>query len=120
MRLDAVAAVGGGARSRFWMQLVAHVLGRPVSATPAATRGRLRRGAARPHGAHRRGTQSRSARKPPVLDVLEPDAALHAAYAARFRRSRPLSRAEGGVRRGVGILLEQDLAVDALTAFDRN
>lgn len=92
VRLAEIAAVGGGARSKFWMQLVSHVLGLPVvryqgSGTgPAFGATRLARMA----------LTSETARevcgKPAVLDILEPDHALHDAYAKRFEDYRRLYR----------------------------
>ncbi len=84
------AAVGGGARSRFFMQIVANCLGIPIvryrgsETGPAFGAARLARIAA---GA---GSVGEVCTKPDVLDVLEPDPALHAAYAERFQLYRRL------------------------------
>jgi xylulokinase len=96
IRLGAVAAVGGGARSRFWMQIVAHALGRPViryagSATgPAFGAARLARLALTGE------PPDDVCAKPPILDVLDPDPALHAVYCERFEVFRRLYRALKG------------------------
>ena len=93
VKLSSVAVVGGGARSRFWMQLLSHVLGLPVlryrdSGTgPAFGAARLARMALTGEPARDVCT------KPPVLDGLQPDPALTAAYAERFRKYQSLYRA---------------------------
>ena len=84
VRLDAVAAVGGGARSRFWMQLLAHVLGRPVIRYAGSEKGPAFGAARLARLALTGEAAGEVCAKPPILDVLEPDPALHAAYAERF------------------------------------
>jgi xylulokinase len=97
--LTSVAAVGGGARSRFLMQLVAHVLGVPVvrhagrENGPAIGAARLARMALTGESAEQVCV------KPPVLDVLEPDRALTAAYGERFETYRRLYPALKGLFR---------------------
>ena len=93
VKLSSVAVVGGGARSRFWMQLLAHVLGLPVvryrdSGTgPAFGAARLARMALSGESARDVCT------KPQVLDVLQPSAMLTSAYAERFAKYQNLYRA---------------------------
>ena len=93
VKLSSVAVVGGGARSRFWMQLLSHVLGLPVvryrdSGTgPAFGAARLARIALTGESARDVCT------KPQVLDVLQPNAALNTAYGPRFEKYRTLYRA---------------------------
>lgn len=83
-------AVGGGARSLFWMRIFAHVLGRPViryagsESGPAFGAARLARMALTGE------TPAEVCGKLPVADMAEPDAALHEAYAARFEAFRRL------------------------------
>jgi xylulokinase len=90
VKVPSVAAVGGGARSRFWMQVVAHVLGLPVvryrdSGTgPAFGVARLARMALTGESAREVCT------KPSVLDVLQPDPTLNAAYRERFQKYQAL------------------------------
>jgi xylulokinase len=90
VRLSSVAAVGGGARSRFWMQLLAHVLGLPVTryrdseTGPAFGAARLARMALTGESAPEVCT------KPQLLDILEPDAALHRVYRERLEKYRAL------------------------------
>ena len=85
VRLDKIGAVGGGARSRFWMQVIAHVLGLPVVRYRGSGTGPAF-GAARLARLALTGEEPKAVCfKPPVLDVLEPDPALTAAYAERFK-----------------------------------
>jgi xylulokinase len=86
LRLTSIAAVGGGARSKFWMQIVSHVLGMPVVRYHGSETGPAF-GAAR---LARMAITSETARevcgKPAVLDILEPDPSLSEAYAKRFEQ----------------------------------
>jgi xylulokinase len=99
--LESIAAVGGGARSRFWMQLVAHVVGLPVTRYAAGENGPAF-GAARL--ARLALTGERTAEvcsRRPVRDVLAPDPALTAAYAERFAAfTRLYASLKGEFRRG--------------------
>lgn len=89
---SSIAAVGGGAQSAFWMRIVAHCLGIPVvryrdSGTgPAFGAARLARLALASE------PPADICRKPDVLDVAEPDAALTPLYAERFETYRALYR----------------------------
>jgi xylulokinase len=88
--LPKVAAVGGGAKSRFWMQLLAHALGIPVVRYAGSETGPAV-GAARLAIMALTSARPRDiCARPPILDVLEPDPALHAAYAERFQAYRSL------------------------------
>jgi xylulokinase len=99
----AVATVGGGARSRFWMQLLAHVLGRPLTRYAGSETGPAFGAARLAHLAATRETPQAVCSKPATLDVFEPDAALHAAYRERFEAFRSLYQAlRGEFRRGEG------------------
>jgi xylulokinase len=93
LRSGPVAAVGGGARSRFWMQLLAHCLDRPVLRYAGSEKGPAL-GAARLARMALTGEKpAEVCRKPAVLDVLEPDRALAGAYAGRFEAFASLYRA---------------------------
>jgi xylulokinase len=88
--LRSVAAVGGGARSRFWMQLFAHVLGVPVVRYGGSEQGPAF-GAARVARLALTGeVLGEVCAKPPVEDVLQPDLALHDAYGKSFEAYRAL------------------------------
>jgi xylulokinase len=90
---DRVTAVGGGARSRFWVQLIAHILGRPLVSSAGSENGPAF-GAARLARMALTGEPARDVcRKPPVLDVLEPDLALTDAYTERFQVFKNLYQA---------------------------
>lgn len=88
-----LAAVGGGARSRFWIQLIAHALGRPVIRYAGSEKGPAFGAARLARMALTGETAGDVCAKPAILDVAEPDAALHAAYAERFDGFRSLYRA---------------------------
>jgi xylulokinase len=89
----AIPVVGGGARSRFWMQLLANVLGRPVERYAGSDKGPAF-GAARLARIALTGEEPAAiCTKPPVEDTFDPDPALTAAYAERFERYRSLYRA---------------------------
>jgi len=92
VKLGEVAAVGGGVRSRFFVQVIANVLALPVvryagsGVGPAFGAARLARMALTGESA------GDVCAKPPVLDVATPDAALAAAYAERFETFARLYR----------------------------
>ena len=91
--LASVAAVGGGARSRFWMQLIAHVLGLPVTRYVGGDKGPAF-GAARLARLALTGEKAgKICVKPAVEDELRPDPGLHEAYSERFENYRKLYRA---------------------------
>jgi xylulokinase len=93
VRLGRVSAVGGGARSRFWMQIAANVLGIPVVRHAGGETGPAF-GAARLARMALTGEKPGDVcAKPPIRDVCEPDPALTAAYAPRFEVYRKLYRA---------------------------
>ena len=87
---DAVGVIGGGSKSRFWMRLMASVLGRRIvlyeggGTGPAYGAARLARLAATGEA------PEDVCRKPPVAAVLEPDPALQAAYLPRLEKFRSL------------------------------
>ena len=93
IRLDTVAAVGGGARSGFWMQICAHALGHRVIRYAGSEKGPAFGAARLARLAFTGEMASDVCTKPPILDVLEPDPALHEAYAERFERFRQLYQA---------------------------
>ena len=89
----ALAAIGGGARSPFWMRLLATVLDRPVTLYAGAAKGPAF-GAARLARLAVTGEKPEAVcGKPRVAEVLEPAAALVRAYATKGERFRFLYRA---------------------------
>jgi xylulokinase len=91
--LDAIAAIGGGSRSPFWMRILATVLDRPITLYAGAAKGpafgvaRLARLAATGEPV------VEVCRKPEVAQMMEPDRALVPAYRDRGERFRALYRA---------------------------
>jgi len=92
VRLGRVSAVGGGARSRFWMQIVAHVLGIPVVRHEGSETGPAFGAARLARLALTGASPSDVCTKLPVRDVLQPDAGLSTAYAERFESFARLYR----------------------------
>lgn len=84
-----VAVIGGGSRSRFWMQMLASVLGRPVDRYRAAAQGPAF-GAARLAQLACGGDVQGISSKPPLLETLEPDPAISALYREQSLRHREL------------------------------
>jgi xylulokinase len=92
VKLASIAAVGGGVRSRFWMQIISDVTGLPVvryrgsETGPAFGAARLARIALTSELA------GDVCAKPVVLDVLQPRAEVTDAYSERFKGYRALYR----------------------------
>ena len=87
--VTALAAIGGGARSPFWMRLLATVLDRPVTLYAGAAKGPAF-GAARLARLALTGEAPEAVcGKPQVAEVLEPEPALVGAYNARAGASAP-------------------------------
>ena len=91
--LDAIAAIGGGARSPFWMRLLATVLDRPVTVYAGAARGPAFGAARLARMAVTGEAAAAVCGKPEVAAVLEPELPLVDAYRERSRRFRALYRA---------------------------
>src|SRR6185503_9742639 len=85
-----VAAVGGGSRSRYWLQVLATALGVPVEVPAAgdfgAAFGAARLGLVAATGAD----AARVCTAPPPGHTVEPDASLSSAFAAALERYRAL------------------------------
>jgi xylulokinase len=88
-----VSLVGGGARSRFWMKLIASAIGLPVLRHAGSEKGPA-------FGAARLGRLALTGEapetvcaKPPVIETIEPDPQLGEAYRERFETYRRLYRA---------------------------
>ena len=89
----ALAAIGGGARSPFWMRLLATVLDRPVTLYAGAAKGPAF-GAARLARLAVTGEAPEAVcGKPEIAQVLEPERPLVAPYFERGRRFRYLYQA---------------------------
>lgn len=91
--VPAPAAIGGGARSPFWMRLFATILDRPVTLYAGAAKGPAF-GAARLARLAATGEPvAEVCRKPEIAAVLAPERDLVTAYAERGQRFRSLYRA---------------------------
>jgi xylulokinase len=91
-RRDPVAIIGGGARSRFWAKLIASALARPLWPSSVAAAGPAF-GAARLARLALTGEAVASiCIKPAPGEIVQPDGALHAAYAERFPTFQKLYR----------------------------
>jgi xylulokinase len=82
--------IGGGARNRFWLKLIASALGVPVGRVAGADKGPAF-GAARLARLALTGEDAAAVcMKPPLIETIEPDPALHDAYADRVEAFRRL------------------------------
>ena len=91
--VPAPAAIGGGARSPFWMRLFATILDRPVTLYAGAAKGPAF-GAARLARLAATGEPVADVcRKPEIAAILAPERDLVAAYTERGQRFRSLYRA---------------------------
>jgi xylulokinase len=89
---SAVAAIGGGARSPFWLKLIASAIGLPVLRVAGSDKGPAF-GAARLARLALTGEEPAAVcLKPAVIETVAPDADLHAAYGERFRLFQSLYR----------------------------
>jgi len=90
--VDRLAAIGGGARSRFWMRILASVLGRPIHLYAHGERGHAF-GAARLARLAATGEAPAIVCAKPAIDhIIEPDPTLHDAYQHSIQRFRRLYR----------------------------
>lgn len=88
--LQSVTAVGGGARSHYWLKAIATVLGIPVT-IPAHGDFGAAFGAARLGLAAATGADPRAVMTPPAIaETIDPDAALSGAFAERLWTYRKL------------------------------
>lgn len=95
----ALPIIGGGARSRFWLKLIASALGRPLQRPAVAESGPAFGAARLARLALTGGTVAAVCTRPDVVETIEPDLALTEAYAARFEDFRALYAA---IRRARG------------------
>jgi len=88
-KVERLLAVGGGSRSRTWLEIIASVLGVPVD-VPADGDFGAALGAARLGQAAAQGSAAGIFTKPPLSGTIEPKAALTQSYAGAYQHWRPL------------------------------
>jgi xylulokinase len=89
-QISALRAIGGGSQSEFWMKIVASALGVPLTRCRGGEKGPAF-GAARLARLARTGEAvNEVCGKPPIHDVIEPDAHLASLYASRIPHFRDL------------------------------
>jgi xylulokinase len=86
----AIPVIGGGARSRLWLRIIAGALGLPVARVAGADKGPAFGAARLARMAVTGETASAVCNKPRVTETIEPDMALYTAYVERFRTFRAL------------------------------
>ena len=96
--LTSCMLAGGGARSRFWGQMLADVLNIPLQLPEGAETGAAMGAARLGMLAAGAGDIDSICTPPPVSATFTPDAAAHAAYAPRLARFRALYPAEKAAR----------------------
>jgi xylulokinase len=90
--------IGGGARSRFWMKIIASALGRPLQRVAHADAGPAFGAARLARLALTGETPEAVCTKPRVEETIDPDSALNRAYDERFHTFRALYRSIRRVR----------------------
>jgi xylulokinase len=97
-RSDPLPVIGGGARSRFWMKLIASILGRGLLRVSGGQTGPAF-GAARLARLALTGEAPEAVcTKPAMEEAMAPDTALQERYASRFADYRALYAAVRRVR----------------------
>jgi xylulokinase len=91
-RDGAVAVIGGGARSRFWLRIIASALGLTVLRLSGADKGPAFGAAHLARMALTGEAPSAVCRKPEVLEEIHPEPTLTAAYEERISAFRSLYR----------------------------
>lgn len=87
-----LAAIGGGARSRLWLEIIASALGRPIDIQAGAAKGPAFGAARLARIARDGGTVAESCPAPAIAATIEPDPVRAAAYAERLPLYRALYR----------------------------
>ena len=85
-----LSAVGGGTRSRYWLELLATTLNAPVDVPAAGDFGAAFGAARLAMTAVTRAEAAQVCTPPPVSETIEPNASHVAAYAAAHERYRAL------------------------------
>jgi xylulokinase len=92
-RVDRVAAIGGGSRSRFWMQILANALDRPVVLYREGAQGPAFGAARLAQLAVTKRSVEEVCAVPAVAETIEPEPGLVDAYRAAGQKFRRLYRA---------------------------
>ena len=87
-----IAVIGGGARSSFWMRIVASVLGVAIERLAGGDKGPAFGAARLARLALTGEAPAAVCKRPRVVETIAPDAALNAAYGERFPTYRALYR----------------------------
>jgi len=98
--LESCMLVGGGARSGFWCQMLADVLGIRLHLPEGAETGAALGAARLAMLAAQAGDEAQVCVAPPVRDIFRPNPAASAAYTPRLARFRALYPAEKATRVG--------------------
>ncbi|MBV8963550.1 MAG: xylulokinase [Hyphomicrobiales bacterium] len=87
------SVIGGGARNRFWMKLLASVLGKPLALRREGEKGPAFGAARLARLAVTGEALSEVCAAPPIASIIEPEPELTCAYADRLSRYRSLYKA---------------------------
>lgn len=96
-RIDRLAVIGGGARSRYWGSIFASLLGVPLDYLSQAEVGPALGAARLAEIAATGATPSEVCGRPPVLATVEPDPRIGDRLARNFERYRTAARAAGRI-----------------------
>ena len=96
-RIDSLLAVGGGAKSELWLEIIATALGAPLSLPTDGEFGAAL-GAARLGLMAAEGVGVEAAPAPPIAKTIDPNAGLSAAYADAHARYKETYRALKDIR----------------------
>ena len=78
--------IGGGARSRYWIKMIADILGKPLARYEGATKGPAFGAARLARLALTKEPVADVCVKPAIEEVIEPDLIRHEAYQPRFAK----------------------------------
>lgn len=89
-RCELPGVIGGGARSRYWIQLISDIMGTPLARYEGAAKGPAFGAARLARLALTQEPVEDVCKKPAIEEVIEPDPARHASYQPRFAKFRRL------------------------------
>ena len=85
--------IGGGARSRYWIQLISDIMGTPLARYEGAAKGPAFGAARLARLALTQEAVEDVCLKPVIEEIIEPDTSRHASYQPRFAKFRRLYNA---------------------------